>query len=200
MAAYEYFYVKRAFEFTSSYRRFDDDLISQTGALPCFCHQKAAEGRPIDETYSGTYKRNKTYSEPLCIYQGQFEKVAGWPQILYYGVSLATVAESLVARLAISYLTDFASFKKDTGRVRFMAVSIFWLFFFNYGIMYILAPLDYDIKILRGITGGVFSVLGTEYFNEIGPLIVTNQLSLALMPVVVLFTNWLMTVIVHRYD
>ena len=140
------------------------------------------------------------YDVPLCKYQGRFNEPVGWPSIIYYGLSLLTVLESLLARSAIACLTNLTSFKTETARVRFMTVSIFMILFFNYGIMYLFAPLDFNTDFMKRILSGIYTDFGNHWFLEIGSLIVTNQLIIALMPPVVLLLNWLWSAMLHKYD
>ena len=88
---------------------------------------------------------NKEYNVTLCEDQDKFWVFFSIPQMINYMASLAIVAQSYIIRYIFVWLMRFTYFKTDSARVRFMTVSIFMIFFFNYGIMFLLAPFEIDI-------------------------------------------------------
>ena len=73
-----------------------------------------------------------------------------------------------------------------------MTVSIFMIFFFNYGVMFLLAPIEIDIGPWNYISSGVYHDFNKEYYICIGPLIIQSQLFLSISPPITIFVTWLM--------
>lgn len=130
----------------------------------------------------------------------RYLKIYGWPNILYYSISIFIVLQSLIARAIFTGLAKMTSFKTETARVRFMTFSVFLIFFFNYGIMFLIAPINIDSEFMTTFFAGVYTDFSTHWFNQIGGLIVTSQLIVAVMPPITLFINWLIASMLYCYD
>ena len=66
------------------------------------------------------------------------------------------MVQSFVVRWIFFCLMGCTHFKSEAVRVRFMTISIFMIFFFNYGVMYLLAPIEIDIGPWNYINSGVY--------------------------------------------
>ena len=55
-----------------------------------------------------------------------------------------------------------------------MTVSVFLIYFFNYGIMFLIGPLNIEIQFMSTFFAGVYTDFSTHWFNEIGGLIVKS--------------------------
>ena len=115
----------------------------------------------------------------------------------YYASILAINVQSFVIRSIFVYLMRYTYFKTESARVRFMTVSIFGIFFLNYGIMYLVAPMDIDISFL---ILGVYTEFNTSWYVNIGDLIVITMLILAISPPITLFCNWVIKNALRQYD
>ena len=205
MAAYEYFF--NLFILKSTNHSMDEgfrgyvtrDAISETGALPCFCMKEKERGAPANKIYSGA-DFNMKYEKPLCRDQRRYMSLLGVPQIMYYSASVFILMQSLLARAFFAFLTNLTSFKTETARIRFMTISVFMIFFFNYGIMYILAPINIDTEFMHTFFAGIYTDLGTHWFNDIGGLIVLNQMIVSVMPPITVAVNWLINYFLLCYD
>ena len=95
----------------------------------------------------------------------RYLKIYGWPNILYYSISVFIVLQSLIGRALFACLAKMTSFKTETARVRFMTFSVFLIWFFNYGIMFLLAPINIDSEFMTTFFAGVYTDFSTHWFN-----------------------------------
>ena len=68
--------------------------------------------------------------------------------LLGQSMSLLIVLQNLLARLAFIQLTKVIKFTSNTQRTRFIIISVFLIYFMNYGVLYMLAPMQVPIPIL----------------------------------------------------
>lgn len=65
----------------------------------------------------------------------------------------------------------FTYFKTESAKVQFITTSVVWIFFFNYGVMYLLAPMDIDIIFLLK---GIYTDFNSAWYVSIGPSIILS--------------------------
>ena len=77
----------------------------------------------------------------VCNAQMNFSSMLGWCQILNYSLSGVIVVQSVIARTGFIWLTKLIKYTSESQRMRFILVSVFKIYFINYGILYVLVPL-----------------------------------------------------------
>lgn len=58
-----------------------------------------------------------------------------------YALSGVIVVQSVIARTGFIELTKLIKYTSESQRMRFILVSVFKIYFINYGILYVLVPL-----------------------------------------------------------
>lgn len=94
----------------------------------------------------------------------------------------------------------FTHFKTESARVRFITVSVFCIFFFNYGIMYLIAPIKMEKASDSFILGGYYNDFNQSWYVNIGYSIILSQLILAVMPPITLLINVAIKYVLRAYD
>ncbi len=150
MAGIEYLFINHSGPHLNS------ENISQTGALPCLCKYEAAKGNADDHTYE-FYIGPVFYQLKLCEQQMQFVSMLGVFKLLGYVISTLIVVQSFLARFGFIHLTRLIKFTSNSQRMRFIIISVFCIFFFNYGVMYVLGPMELKIPIASQFLLGIYT-------------------------------------------
>ena len=78
----------------------------------------------------------------------EFMSLFGYAMLVSYLMSGAVVAQSFLARVSLIHMSKFIKFTSASQLTRFMIISVFIIYFLNYGLMYLLAPLKFEIPLL----------------------------------------------------
>lgn len=65
-----------------------------------------------------------------------------------YGCSILIVVQSFMARFGFIQLTRLIHFTSVSQRMTVITISVFCIFFTNYGLMYLIAPLQMNLGVL----------------------------------------------------
>ncbi len=101
----------------------------------------------------------------------QFVSMLGVFKLLGYVISTLIVVQSFLARFGFIHLTKLIKFTSNSQRMRFIIVSVFCIFFFNYGVMYILGPMELKIPIAGQFLLGIYTDFNQFWFSDIGFLV-----------------------------
>lgn len=79
---------------------------------------------------------------------------------LYYWVqqvlSVAIVCQSLIARTLFIQLSNIIKFTSNTQRMSFIIVSVFAIYFLQYGVLYLISPMKIDFPVISKFVTGVY--------------------------------------------
>ena len=146
-------------------------MISSTGAQFCFCKQEKAKGVPSDHEYYVEFLFIRK-PIPICSYVNNFDSLFSLASLLNFSSAMAIVLQSVIFRAFMRFLVGLTSFKTDSARVRFLTVSVLMIFFYNFGVMFLIAPLNFETDHFTLFLGGVYTDFNAHWFNEIGDLII----------------------------
>ena len=71
--------------------------------------------------------------------------------------SLLIVVQSLLTRLGFIALSKWLKFTSNSQRIRFMTLSVFSVYFINYGILYLIAPLHISVPLASRKIRGIYT-------------------------------------------
>ena len=108
--------------------------------------------------------------------------IFGIPKIIYYSASVAIVLQSLIARSVFINIIHWIPFKYESSRLNYTIVSVFMIFFFNYGVIYMYAPMRIPTPIVHSIFNGVYKDFNDSWFEDVGSLIIQVAFINAIMP------------------
>jgi len=77
---------------------------------------------------------------------------------------------------------------------------VFLVYFMNYGVVYLMAPMMIEIPILNIYFTGIYPDFNTSWFQDIGHLIISVSIINAIMPPVMLAVDWLLQNILRSID
>lgn len=86
----------------------------------------------------------------------KFSNPFGVGRQVYYLISSLVVIQSLIARQGFIYLTGWITFTSNSERQRMILISIFAIFFSNYGILYLIGPMVTDIPYISYYSTGIY--------------------------------------------
>lgn len=69
-------------------------------------------------------------------------------------------------------------------------VSVFSIFFLNYGLLYILAPFKWDIPVLNSILIGIYEDFNQFWFSDVGNMVISVMIINALTAPLEVFGFW----------
>ena len=64
--------------------------------------------------------------------------------------------------------------------MRVIIVSVFTIFFVDYGLMYLIAPLELGLGVLSDLMMGIYEVFNAFWFSDIGSMVVSSMVLNAL--------------------
>ena len=111
--------------------------------------------------------RKRTYSVPICHDQMKFTATLGVAQLFKHFLSLMIVVQNLLSRILFIELTKIIKFTSTSQRMRFILISVFMIYFLNYGVLYLLAPMKLRIPFLP-MTLGVYYDFNQYWYSDIG--------------------------------
>ena len=77
------------------------------------------------------------------------------------------VVQNLLSRILFIELTKIIKFTSTSQRMRFILISVFMIYFLNYGVLYLLAPMKLRIPFLP-MTLGVYYDFNQYWYSDIG--------------------------------
>ena len=106
----------------------------------------------------------------------------GTAKLVGYGLSIAVVVQSFVARKGFIELTHIIKFTSNSQRIRTIIICVFLIFFLNAGLMYLLAPMDMTLPIVSDLELGIYQDFNQYWYSNIGYLIINVLMINAIMP------------------
>jgi len=77
---------------------------------------------------------------------------------------------------------------------------VFLVYFMNYGVVYLMAPMMIQIPILSIYFEGIYPDFNTNWFQDIGGLIIFVAIINAIIPPIMLASDWLLMNILRSID
>ena len=87
--------------------------------------------------------------------------------------------------------------------MRFIVVSVFSIYFLNYGVLYLVAPMQVELPGLDQATGGVKGIykdFNMFWYSDIGKQIVSVMIINAIFPPIELAILWLLSMVLRGID
>ena len=97
-----------------------------------------------------------------------FSAMFGYAKLFGYALSIAIVIQSLLARTGFIELTKLIKYTSASQRMRFILISVFTIYFINYGILYLIVPLKVEIPLVSNLLAGVYWDFNTYWYTDIG--------------------------------
>jgi hypothetical protein len=92
----------------------------------------------------------------------------GIAKLIGYGLSVLIVVQSLIARFGFIKLTKLIKFTSVSAKMRFILICVFSIYFINYGVMYVIVPLNVQIPLVSFLFQGVYQDFNMYWFTDIG--------------------------------
>lgn len=100
----------------------------------------------------------------------------GWPNVLNLGCSVAIVIQSFAARFGFIQLTKLIHFTSISQRMRVIIVSVFAIFYVNYGLIYMIAPFRLNLGFVSTFMVGIYEDFNQFWFSDIGNMVISTML------------------------
>ena len=120
--------------------------------------------------------------------------------LLGQSMSLLIVLQNLLARIAFIQLTKVIKFTSNTQRTRIIIVSVFLIYFLNYGVLYLLAPMNIEIPILKNYLIGIYNDFNQAWYSDIGGQITSVLVINAIFPPIEMFCLWALSFALRSFD
>jgi hypothetical protein len=98
----------------------------------------------------------------------KFSNPIGLGRLVYYGASALVVLQSLVARQGFIYLSSWITFTSNSDRQRMILISIFAIFWANYGALYLIGPMKIEIPVVMLFSNGIYFDFNQEWYADVG--------------------------------
>ena len=75
--------------------------------------------------------------------------------------------------------------------MRFIVVSVFIIYFLNYGVLYLLAPMKLNVPFVSSLVSGIYWDFNQYWFTDIGYQVTTVMIINAIFPPLEILLLWL---------
>ena len=82
----------------------------------------------------------------------------------------------------------------------FIIVSVFSIYFLNYGILYLLAPMNIQIPLVSDVLIGVYYDFNQQWYSDIGQQIISVMIINAIFPPLEILMLALWQIFLRSYD
>ena len=174
-----------------------NNVISRNGALYCFCELAIKGDYGLDRFKNFKFEYNLPDGSigieeaPIC--KVYYHYMTGFGYALEQGFSYLVVILSFVIRSMFIYLAEKVRFFSLTKETKFVMVSVFWITFINYGIIYLAASWDMRdsvIPLWNKLFSGLYPDFNALWFNDVGVLVVAIMMSNMYWPPLEFFMMW----------
>ncbi len=86
----------------------------------------------------------------------QYSAMLSYGSLIVIVSQLLIILQSLLARAAFIKLSSWIRFETKSGYMYMMVISVFLIFFFQYGVLYVLGPLAVTNDFLSAINVGIY--------------------------------------------
>ena len=107
-------------------------------------------------------------SVPICEPQMSFYPLFGFYYWIQQLLSVLIVVQSLIARTLFIYMSDIIKFTSNSQRMSFIIVSVFAIYFLQYGVLYLFAPMNLNYPIISQFVTGVYEDFNQYWYADIG--------------------------------
>ena len=111
-------------------------------------------------------------------------------------LSLGIVLQNLISRIIFIELTKVIKFTSNSARMRIVLISVFLIYFMNYGVLYLLAPMKVDIPGLERLPlVGIYFDFNLFWYSDIGNQIISVMVINAVFPPIEVAFIWILSFI-----
>ena len=122
----------------------------------------------------------------------KYSDTFGEYQIINMLLSLAIVLQNLISRIIFIELTKVIKFTSNSARMRIVLISVFLIYFMNYGVLYLLAPMKVDIPGLERLPlVGIYFDFNLFWYSDIGNQIISVMVINAVFPPIEVAFIWI---------
>ena len=122
----------------------------------------------------------------------KYSSIFGEFQIINLLLSLAIVLQNLISRIIFIELTKVIKFTSNSARMRIVLISVFLIYFMNYGVLYLLAPMKVDIPGLERLPlVGIYFDFNLFWYSDIGNQIISVMVINAVFPPIEVAFIWI---------
>ena len=91
-------------------------------------------------------------------------------------------------------------FTSSSARMRFIIVSVFAIYFLNYGVLYVIAPMKLKIPLVSRFLIGVYYDFNQFWFTDIGNQVMSILVIQSFFPPLEFIGLWFLDVVKRSYD
>ena len=176
-----------------------DRVTTRRGALLCFCNEiKSSKEKSLVRLADGT----EDYYEICKSFKDETELVS-FAGFLSNGTSFLVVLISFILRKVFISLVQCAGFNKNSQEATATMSWVLIVSFFNYGVLYIIAPWNLRAIVNENYTSdsdlftGIYTDFTHQWFNDIGSLVATTTATNIVFPLIE-FAGFLLIRVVKR--
>ena len=167
--------------------------------MSCYCkrlYESVDDLSKIKQTWKWTNHDRSvdTYSAPVCkeVYDdifSSFSIINLWSTIFPYMVTI----NAFIIRAVMIWVAKQLKFKNLTEETNWIMLSIFIMYIFNYGFVYVFAAWDSreaNLDAVQGFFGGVYTDINAYWFNDVGLMIVSTMIFNMYYPLIEFIGYW----------
>ena len=184
-----------------------NNVISRNGALYCFCENEIKNsGGDRFQTYTFSYTspgfpHDMTVEAPIC--KKYYMYMTGFGYILEEAFSYLIVIMSYVVRSFFIWIAEKIRFISLTEETRFVMLSVFFITFLNYGVIYLFASWDNrnaHFKFVDNLFEGLYPDFNALWFNDVGVLVVQIMIANMYWPPLEFIMFWGLRMLYRMID
>lgn len=129
--------------------------------------------------------------------------MTGFGYWMEQGFNYMVVVVSYVIRFFFIWIAEKVRFFSKTKETVFIMVSVFWIYFLNYGFVYLFASWDSrhtPIPFWNRVFSGLYPDFNALWFNDVGVLIVAIMVSNMYWPPLEFFLYWGLRLVYRIWD
>ena len=184
-----------------------NNVITRNGALYCFCENEIKNSdNDRFTTYTFTYSDPKfpidrTEEAPIC--KKYYQYMTGFGYVLETSFNYLIVIFSYVVRTFFIWIAEKIRFMSLTQETRFVMLSVFYITFINYGVLYLFASWDNrhtNFKMFDNLFEGLYPDFNALWFNDVGVLVVKIMISNMYWPPLEFIMFWGLRLLYRMID
>ena len=163
---------------------------SRTGALTCFCQKQFELGKDGNALFKVQDSQGNAMFKPICKQYNTITASMGLGTLLDMCYGQMVVIANYVGRVLFIYFASLIRFTTYTKETNFIMLSVFWMQFFNSGLLFAVAPFDaregiaQRWPIVGKIFNGIYPDYNANWFGDVGVTVCAALFSQMFWPLI----------------
>ena len=179
---------------------------SRTGALTCFCREQFKAGKTGESFFDVQESDGQSIRYQVCKEYAAITSTVGLGTLMNLCFAYVVVIANYVARVLFIWFASLIRFTTHSQQTNFIMLSVFWMQFFNSGLLFVFAPWDsrgaWGLKIpyWDKVFDGVYPDYNANWFSDVGVTVCAALFSNMFWPLIEFWAFFAMRTLFRMAD